>query len=136
MRILLLSMLVLTGCARLDQVQIGSIDQTQGNLRPIHVQLSETGFDAATGAELASRVAKGKTAEQLEDLRTILALVNTGPRTGNPVYDDKYAEQLLTYLMNECPNGDITGIQSIREARSYAVISGEIVGVRAYCIDQ
>jgi len=132
--IFLLAVIAMAGCARLDSVQIGSIDQTQGDLTPISVRFSETGFDAAAAAEIGRIASDGQTAENFEDLRTILALMNMGPRTGNPVYDDTYAEKLLAYLRNECRSGKITGIRAIREAKAAGPVSGEIVGVDAFCI--
>ena len=132
--IFLLAMIVMSGCARLDSVQIGSIDQTQGDLTPISVRFSETGFDAAATAEIGRALSDGQNAEYFEDLRTILSLMNMGPRTGNPVYDDTYVENLLTYLRNECDSGKITGIRAIREAKTAGPVSGEIVGIDAFCI--
>ena len=41
---------LLTSCARLDHVQIGDIDQTQGTLTPFTVQVSEFGLEAAAAA--------------------------------------------------------------------------------------
>lgn len=132
--IFLLLVIAMAGCARLDSVQIGSIDQTQGDLSPISVRFSETGFDAVGAAEIGRNVTDGQASEHFESLRTILALTNMGPRTGNPVYDDTYAEKLLTYLRSECSNGRITGIRAIREAKAAGPISGEIVGVDAFCV--
>lgn len=130
----ILGIFLAAGCARLDSVQIGSIDQSHGNLRPISVRISETGLDAAAAAEVARNLARGEAAKQFEALRNILAAMNTGPRTGNPVFVEDYAEPLLGYLLNECPGGRITGVQSIREGKTYGVVSGEIVGAKAYCI--
>lgn len=135
MRWIALGVLALSaGCARLDSVQIGSIDQTQGELVPVSVRLSETGFDASGAAEIGRLASHGRTAEQFKGLRNILALINMGPRTGNPVFDEHYAERLQEYLLVECPSGRLTGIRAIREARALGPVSGEIVGVDAYCI--
>lgn len=133
-RLFIFAAIAMAGCARLDSVQIGSIDQTQGDLTPISVRFSETGFDAAAAAEIGRIASDGQAADNFEDLRNILALMNMGPRTGNPVYDDQYAEKLLTYLRNECQSGQLTGIRAIREAKSAGPVSGEIVGVDAFCI--
>jgi hypothetical protein len=122
------------GCARLDHVQIGSIDQSQGELVPVSVRLSETGFDATAAAEIGRVASRGRTAENFKQLRDILALINMGPRTGNPVFDDAYAQRLQEYLLVECPSGRLTGIRAIREAKTAGPVSGEIVGVDAYCI--
>lgn len=130
----LLVLALAAGCARLDHVQIGSIDQSQGELVPVSVRLSETGFDATAAAEIGRIASSGKTAENFKQLRDILALLNMGPRTGNPVFDDTYAQRLQEYLLVECPGGRLTGIRAIREAKSAGPVSGEIVGVDAYCI--
>ena len=130
----LLVLALTAGCARLDHVQIGSIDQSQGELVPVSVRLSETGFDATAAAEIGLIASRGKTAENFKQLRDILALINMGPRTGNPVFDDAYAQRLQEYLLVECPSGRLTGIRAIREAKTAGPVSGEIVGVDAYCI--
>ncbi|MFC3679213.1 hypothetical protein [Bacterioplanoides pacificum] len=133
-RLLIFAAIAMAGCARLDSVQIGSIDQSQGALTPVSVRLSETGFDAAASAELGRQLSRGQTSQQWKEIRDILALVNMGPRTGNPVYDENYAEQLLSFLRNECPSGELTGIRAIREAKTAGPVSGEIVAVDAFCI--
>jgi len=130
----LLVLALTAGCARLDHVQIGSIDQSQGELVPVSVRLSETGFDATAAAGIGRIASRGKTAENFKQLRDILALINMGPRTGNPVFDDAYAQRLQEYLLVECPSGRLTGIRAIREAKTAGPVSGEIVGVDAYCI--
>lgn len=130
----LLVLAMTAGCARLDHVQIGSIDQTQGELVPVSVRLSETGFDATAAAEIGRIASRGQAAERLKQIRNILAMVNMGPRTGNPVYNEAYAQRLQEYLLVECPTGRLTGIRAIREAKAAGPVSGEIVGVDAYCI--
>jgi len=135
-RIALFLVVALAGCARLDHFQMGTIDQTQGETHPVSVRLSETGIEAAAIAEVASRSAKGQTANQLGDLAAVLAMLNMGPRTGNPVYDDTYAEKIQDYLLVQCPSGKLTAIRAIREARSAGPVSGEIVGVEAECINE
>ena len=130
----LLVLALTAGCARLDHVQIGSIDQSQGELVPVSVRLSETGFDATAAAEIGRVASRGRTAENFKQLRDIRALINMGPRTGNPVFDDAYAQRLQEYLLVECPSGRLTGIRAIREAKTAGPVSGEIVGVDAYCI--
>jgi hypothetical protein len=125
---------LLAACARLDHVQIGEIDQTQGTLIPFNVQVSQFGFEAAAAAELGRAVSKGRTAEQFQQLRDILALMNMGPRTGNPVYDEEYADKVLDYIYAECPTGKMTGLTSVREAKAFGAVSGEIVRLSGYCI--
>jgi len=127
--------ILMTACARLDHVQIGDIDQSQGTLQPISVKVSDTGVDIAgmvsIGSELANNVS---TQEYGENIRDLLLLINMGPRTGNPVFNDEYAEQVLQQLYAQCPSGRITGIRSTREANHYGVVSGEIIRLNAFCI--
>jgi len=133
--LLISALLMLSACARLDHVQIGDIDQTQGALKPISVKVSEFGIELAAIAEVGRHVATSSAARsQAQEIRDLLALINMGPRTGNPVFDDTYAEKVLDDLYRQCPSGKITGIQSIREARSYTAVSGEIVRIDAFCI--
>lgn len=136
LRILVMSLiLVCSGCARLDHIQISDIDQSRGNLKPISVKISNTGFNAAETVAIAGELAQsGRTKDSLGDLAVILALVNMGPTTGNPVYNDSYAENILQQLHQQCATGKITGIRNIREALSYGPVSGEIVRIDADCI--
>ena len=122
------AVLVLSACARLDHVQINDIDQSQGTLTPISVKTSENAVELAAVAGIAAAVTKNENAQQnLKALRDILALMNMGPRTGNPVFNETYAENVLSQLYSQCPSGNITGIKNVREARSYGPVSGEII---------
>jgi len=129
------ALLLLVGCARLDHVQIGELDQSQGQLSPISVKVSENAIELAVVAGVAAELAKGsKDQKHLEQIRNILALINMGPRTGNPVFNDAYAQNALQSLHQQCATGKITGIRNIREAKSYGPVSGEIVRIDAFCI--
>ena len=125
---------LLTACARLDHVQIGDIDQSQGTLTPFTVQISEFGFEAAAAAEIGRIATEGQASQQFQTIRDILALINMGPRTGNPVFSDDYAEKIMNYIYAECPTGKMTGLTSIREAKGFGPVSGEIVRISGYCI--
>lgn len=135
LRIFVISLiLICSGCARLDHFQISDIDQSQGELKPISVKVSETGFDASETVAIASAFSSGSTQSGLEEVALILALINLGPSTGNPVYSDQYAENLLIQLREQCPSGKMTGIRSVREGLSYGPVSGEVVRLDADCI--
>ncbi|MFT4906681.1 MAG: hypothetical protein ACI978_000754 [Oleispira sp.] len=136
LRVIMVSLiLICSGCARLDHVQISDIDQSQGRLTPISVKISNTGFSAAQTVAIASELAQSDSAkDNLGDLAAILALINMGPTTGNPVYNDRYAENILMQLHQQCASGKITAIRNIREALSYGPVSGEIVRIDADCI--
>ena len=125
---------LLTACARLDHVQIGDIDQSQGTLTPFTVQISEFGFEAAAAAEIGRIATEGQASQQFQTIRDILALINMGPRTGNPVFSDDYAEKIMNYIYAECPTGKMTGLTSIREAKGFGPVTGEIVRISGYCI--
>lgn len=133
--ILMGALLLLGACARLDHVQIGDIDQSKGTLSPITVKISENGVEMAVVAGIAAELASNtKSSQHLKEIRDILALMNMGPRTGNPVFDDRYAENILDALYQQCASGHITAIRNIREAISYGPVSGEIVRIDADCI--
>jgi len=136
LRVLMMSLiLICSGCARLDHIQISDIDQSQGDLKPISVELSDTGFNASEAVAITGELAQSESAkENLGDLAAILALINMGPSTGNPVYNDRYAENILQQLHQQCLTGKITALRNIREARSYGPVSGEIVRIDADCI--
>ncbi len=123
------------GCARLDQMQMGSLDQSQGKLTPVSFSVNELGLDMAGGAEIARQLTKGQASQNAQAVRDILALINMGPRTGNPVFDDSYSDQLLISIQQQCPSGQLTGLRSIREGIAYGPVSGEVVRVDGYCIN-
>mgnify|MGYP000125203574 CR=1 FL=1 len=125
---------LIASCARLDHVQIGDIDQRQGDLVKFSVQVSELGFDAAGVAEIARASTTGSTSREMQQIRDILALMNMGPRTGNPVYNDTYAQRVLNYVYAECPSGKLTGLTSVREAKGFGPVTGEIVRIDGFCI--
>lgn len=136
----MLSMLV--GCAALYHVQLSDIETTDRG-RIIDIKLSETGYDVRGAGQTAGAIARRQhvrrgnqdAANQTAGLEFLWSLINYGPRTGISVFTDRYADILLDELIGKCPSGKITGLMSVREAREYAYISGEIVNVRGYCID-
>ncbi|ASP40815.1 hypothetical protein CHH28_03230 [Bacterioplanes sanyensis] len=132
--IFLLLSLASVGCARLDQVQFGSLDQSAGQLTPVSFAVNELGLDMAAGAEIARQLSSGQASQDLQALRDILALINMGPRTGNPVFDDSYSDHILASILAQCPSGQLTGLRSIREGIAYGPVSGEVVRIDGFCI--
>ena len=121
------------GCAILHHVQVGEVDGREGSMVPFEVMVSETGVDIGE----AGRIAKStntKAGNDANNIAEIIALFQMGPRTGHPIYNERYAEKLVYLIHEKCPSGQITGLTSIREMRKYPVISGEIVKVTGYCI--
>ncbi|KGJ90145.1 hypothetical protein [Colwellia psychrerythraea] len=134
--ILGLSFLLMGGCSQLHHVHIGDIDQSQGTLTPFTIQVNELGFDLAKTAEIGAEVAKSSsTSEDLELVAFILAISNFGPKTGNPVYNDAYAAKVLAEVIKVCPSKKLTGLTSVREATNVGPVSGEVVSIKGYCIN-
>ncbi len=137
-----ITLLLLPGCAALYHVQISDIETTDRG-RIIDIKLSEMGVDIKGAGHTATAVARNKhisrgnqdAANATAAIDMLLALINFGPSTGFPVFTDRYADQVLDEIVGRCPSGKITGLTSIREARDYTYISGEIVNIRGYCID-
>lgn len=98
--------------------------------------VSEVGVNTEEAGRVARGVMQSESARQtIRDVEAVIALFQQGPRTGNPVYVEGYAEKLIYEIYEKCPSGKITGVTSIRETRKYPVISGEIVKVSAYCVE-
>lgn len=131
----LTAILLVSACARIDHVQVGDIDQSRGKLKPISVKVSENTVDIDTTLTIVNMMANSNSgSDDIKALQTIWALLNMGPSTGTPVFNDKYAQNVLEQLYAQCVSGQLTAIRSIREANDYAVASGEIVRIDADCI--
>ena len=126
------------GCAALYDVQLGDINASQGTLTPFVIKVSETGVSIHEAAKIGETFARmsndRELARTIRGLDTIIALFQYGPRTGNLVYSDIYADRIFADLRKQCPSGRITGLVSIRESMKYPVISGEIVKIMGYCV--
>ena len=140
MRILLIfiSIIILASCARLHHVQFGDMDFSEGKFRPFEIMLSETGVSVRDIAAIAKiPVRRNKRASRAaEIIHFVILLTQTGPKTGNLVFSDKYADIIAEEILRKCPSGDITGLVAIRESRRYPVISGEIVKIKGYCREE
>ena len=127
--------LLVSSCAQLHHVQISDIDNRQSSGAPFSVKVSETGVNLQEAASVAKSMTRNKKArEDIDNLESIIALFQMGPRTGNMVFDVTYAEGILDLVKSECQSGKITGLTSIRETRKYPVISGEIIKINGYCL--
>lgn len=121
------------GCAVLHHVQVGNIDDRKDHtLVPFEILLTETGVNIQEIGDIAksTNTHAGDNAGGIAD---IIGLFQVGPRTGNPIYNEKFAERLIYEMHQRCPSGQITGLMSIREHAKYPVVSGEIVKVKGYC---
>jgi hypothetical protein len=132
---LCLTLCVLSGCARMHHYEMGEIDASEGRLTEISVQVDETGLDSDEAVEAAKLLAQDKqTRERLNTLKTILALSQFGPKTGDPTTSDDWADGLLLAVLERCPSGHVTGLTVIRESMDYPIVSGEIVTVKGFCV--
>ena len=123
-----------TGCAVLHHVQVGDIDNRVGTRSPIDVKVSEIGVNIDDAAQIAGIVGGQKAGRDAGRAAEIIGYFQMGPRTGNPVYTSDYARKVIDKVWESCPSGTITALQSIRETRSYPVISGEIVKITGECL--
>ncbi|MBI1862278.1 MAG: hypothetical protein HYR96_15295 [Deltaproteobacteria bacterium] len=137
-KFLMAPVMVLSGCAVLHHAQVGDIDcDARYNLRPITLMVSEMGLNLDEAKSVAqSFTHDAQSQKAMQDVKNAIAMFQQGPRTGNPVFNDKYAENMIHDIYKECPSGRITGITSIRETRKYPVISGEIVKIKAFCMEK
>jgi len=125
-----------SGCAYLHHVQVGQINNLDSYVSvPFEVMVSETGVSTKEIGQIA-KATNSRAGDSANKVAEIVGLFQMGSRTGNPVYDEHYAEKLVYEIYQRCPSGKITGLQSIRETRKYPVISGEIVKIKGYCVQQ
>lgn len=130
----LVGVIWIVGCAQLHHVQISDIDNRPGQvLIPFEIKVSETGVSVGEIGAIAKST-NTQAGKDAGDLAKAVQYFQMGPRTGLPVYTDKYAEKIIYNLFEKCPDGRFTGLTSIREMRKYPVISGEIVKITGYCI--
>ena len=132
--ILLSVFLLLNSCAYIYHVQLGEIDN-RDDFKKVYfeVKVSETGVNIDESATIIKAITKSK---KTDSIRDIIKLFQIGPRTGNPVYNEKYAEDILSLIRKKCPNGKTSSLSSIREMRKYPVISGEIIKITGYCLNR
>lgn len=122
------------GCAQLHHVQLADIETGGSYKKPIDVKVSEVGISLEEAGTTAKLFTSGKHHKQMDTIQNIIALFQYGPKTGNPVFSDDYADELAAELYKQCPSGKMTGLTIIREARKYPIVSGEIVKILGYCL--
>lgn len=120
-------------CAVLHHVQVGEVDNRNSTaMIPFEILMSEAGVSTEEIGALA-KISNSSGGDSLANLAALVSLFQMGPRTGNLVYNEHYAEKLVYEIHQKCPSGQVTGLMSIREMRKYPVISGEIVKVTGFC---
>jgi len=127
--------LFFSGCTVLYSVQLGEINGTakQSGAEYFEIIVSEVGVNLDEAASVAKSIASTAGKKEIEEAKNIMGMFQMGPRTGNPVYSDDYADAIFGRLKERCPSGKISNLVSIREAARYPVVSGEIVKITGYC---
>ena len=124
----------LLSCSYVYQVQLGEIDNRDVfEKTKFEIKVSELGVDVKEAGDLIGVLAKIDK-DKSNKASGIIRLFQFGPRTGNPVFNEKYADNVLSLIREKCPQGRVSGLVSIREMNKYPVVSGEIVKVTGYCL--
>ena len=135
-KIIVSSLLILSACSSLHNIQIGDIDQTQGTATRFDIKQSETGINISEAAGIAKGLARNKSfSRAAKTVSDVWQALTYGPKTGEVTFSDTYADDTIRQVLEACPSGKITGLMSLRETNKYPVISGEIVRVVGYCIN-
>lgn len=125
-----------SACAVHHHIQIGTIDNRfQGKTEehiPFEIMVSEKGV-SLEDIKTIGKVVGGDVGDSGSKAAEFLGYFQMGPRTGNPVYNLHYAENLQQEIFKKCPSGKVTNLVSYRETMKYPVISGEIVKIRGVC---
>ena len=119
------------GCVSLHHAQLDEIDAQQGRLQPFEIHVSETGVNTKAVGTVASIALHSPKPSQVASL---VALFQFGPKTGDVVFDDRFADGVALAILDRCPSARVTGLVSLRESTKYYAISGEYVTVRGFCI--
>ncbi len=122
----------------MHSAQLGEIDsRVVSKGRRFQVLVSEMGFNLdEAGSILRHSTNHVGTQNQIAEAQAIIGLFQMGPRTGNQVMNETYADSMIDLLRKECPKGRISGLMSIRETAKYPVISGEVVRLTGYCLEE
>ena len=127
-------LLTCAGCTVLHHIQIGEVDDRASvNIHPVDVKVSELGVSLS---ELKS-VSKYFTRDRnVGKILTWISYFQYGPTTGKAVMfaNPDYADNLADGALEQCPDGKLTAISSMRESANYPIVSGEIVRFRALCM--
>lgn len=131
----LLFLLTSLGCMKMHAIQVGEIDSAviQEGER-FEIKLSAIGFSTEDLGEFAKMAAKSQEGQDTVSLVSdLIELSQSGPRTGEPVFNPRFADRLHREILARCPSGNVSGLVTIRETADYPGITGEIVKTVGYC---
>ena len=124
---------LLSSCATKHHVQLGDIERVPGKkLVPFTVLLSQTGVNIKEAASIVSGVTRDN--GRAQEIASIISLFQMGPRTGQMVFNEKYADAVPKLITAKCSSGKVTGLLMIRETNKYPVVSGEIIKITGFCV--
>ncbi len=134
----LMGLVLAGGCSHLHHHQLGDIDSgvvLQGSR--FELLVSQVGVNIQEAGDIAKGVARSQQArDQIQAIQGIIALFQMGPRTGNDIYSDTFADHLTDSILERCPTGRISGLSVTRETAKYPIVSGEIVKIVGYCMNE
>ena len=139
--LIIFSILLLNSCAWLHTVQVGEITQSKDYVpRKFEILISQSGSNIVEAGVITKGVLKSlghqAAGNTVGMVAAVISLFQMGPRTGNPVYNEKYPDVIPYVLYEKCPSGRITGLHSIRETAKYPVVSGEIIKITGHCLEE
>ena len=124
----------MSSCAYVHRVSVGDIDdRREFNRTYFELKVSELGVETEAAVKIAGAIV-GMDKKDRDGLSGIIKLFQMGPVTGNLVYNETYAENILSRLLQKCPDGKLSNLVTIRETNKYPVISGEIVKITGHCL--
>lgn len=128
----------LPACAVLQHVQVSDIDGSRAYRSDrFEIQVNQTGLDVEEASDLIKAISTSKKGDETADkIANFISLFQQGPSTGNGVFSDRYAEDIITRIHEQCPSGRISGLMSIRETIKYPVLSSEIIRITGYCLNK
>ncbi|MCS6839086.1 MAG: hypothetical protein NZ480_09645 [Bdellovibrionaceae bacterium] len=123
---------LIQGCAVLHRVQYGEFDQPNNYVtKPFEIRLNQFGFDAARTKQTLDTF---REKDEASGLLGLIALFQVGPRTGNPIYEEKWGHNILEVLHEKCPSGRFSGLMAARENREFQGVSGEMLTIKGFCL--
>ena len=126
------------GCTQVHHVQLSDFSPNERG-RQIEILVREIGVNVEQAVRTAEKITAAfsrSNRRSKSSAADTVAMFQYGPKTGKPIYDKNFGNNLLTQLLQECPSGKLTDIESTRLAIEYADtgVSQESVRVRARCL--
>ena len=124
-----------SGCAHLHSAKIGERRLPPENATAFESKVNETGFNVQEATAIVKAVAGSKSgiSKGADTVNKIYEWISFGPKTGNTVLDDKYADNSGKVAQMKCSPNRTVGVVTYRETMKYPVISGEIVKIEGLC---